>query len=556
MKLDDIKTKYYPDIDNDIFWDIVRLDPTYNAEKPQKRGMYTSWLLTLYQQDKLWAEDYTFATEYLSTFHAVKQRLEHRDIGYYRELPDLYDVVAPYLEQKPETRNSIKHDEAEKLYEDDEWTIVIPHTWEASKLYGAGTQWCTASRHSDYFFKSYTASGTLYININRYTGNKYQMLVSNKDNTYQYCYDKTDRKVFSGNIGLSKGAIDFYNSHIKFDPKRCVTRHLADTLVESQDSIDQKHFFGLVDNFPVRVLDGYHFESFKQPRNGMIRCCENQLGRCMIDLDSFEVISVKACDFCDEFVKDYATAWRKNKVGVIDRQGVFTEGVDQLHKVVEFCNGMAPIRLCDNKYNFIDKQGNLIFDYDFNWCGTFHSGFCKVVFDNHRKGYVSSTGSTLVLDKEVVAWSNFSNGIASVRLDNGFNIIRTDGSYVYDKHALLIENWGDAGIRRVTLANGHYTFYDTYSGLFTDLTFRDCRKFVMGLAAVVTEDGRWNFLKPDGQLLLGYGVNWCSDFDRNWCAAKIETYRGNNMINTDGELLQAWPKLKTKRHTRGSRLVM
>lgn len=57
--------------------------------------------------------------------------------------------------------------------------------------------------------------------------------------------------------------------------------------------------------------------------------------------------------------------------------------------------------------------------------------------------------------------------------------------------------------------------------------------------------------KVDTRKLIAYldkvGVEWCKDFDWNMCVGMIHTYRGDNYVNTDGELLRPWPKAKRNR---------
>ena len=45
--LDDIYTKYYSNIPQDEFWQIIKADPTYNEQKSQKMGKYGKWLRNL-----------------------------------------------------------------------------------------------------------------------------------------------------------------------------------------------------------------------------------------------------------------------------------------------------------------------------------------------------------------------------------------------------------------------------------------------------------------------------------------------------------------------------
>ena len=47
--LDDIYTKYYSNIPQDEFWQIIKADPTYNEQRSQKMGKYGKWLLNQYR---------------------------------------------------------------------------------------------------------------------------------------------------------------------------------------------------------------------------------------------------------------------------------------------------------------------------------------------------------------------------------------------------------------------------------------------------------------------------------------------------------------------------
>jgi len=58
-----------------------------------------------------------------------------------------------------------------KLYESDEWLVLKPLTFEASKKYGSNTKWCTTSEGENYHFEKY-AKGILIYSINKKTNYK------------------------------------------------------------------------------------------------------------------------------------------------------------------------------------------------------------------------------------------------------------------------------------------------------------------------------------------------------------------------------------------------
>lgn len=59
-----------------------------------------------------------------------------------------------------------------KEYEDEEWMVIRPLTWESSLKYGAASKWCTASKDSPEHFFRYTKEGSLIYFINKVTGYK------------------------------------------------------------------------------------------------------------------------------------------------------------------------------------------------------------------------------------------------------------------------------------------------------------------------------------------------------------------------------------------------
>ena len=82
-----------------------------------------------------------------------------KDINSYKGLGILTAVLNQIQSKK--TKREEKLVGAEKIYEDDNFLVVLPKTPEGSCHYGAGTQWCTAARDGNQF-KNYSKTGTLY----------------------------------------------------------------------------------------------------------------------------------------------------------------------------------------------------------------------------------------------------------------------------------------------------------------------------------------------------------------------------------------------------------
>lgn len=180
-------------------------------------GKYTKWLFRLYTSNKLKIEDLYKAREYLDYFDRYKQRLELKDIGQYSSLQSLYLAIRPFMEnsrQPTSHKDEIRQikEGAEKVYEDDKWLIVIPHTQEASCYYGKGTEWCTAANKSYNLFDDYNEEGPLYININKTNNKKYQFHFETES-----FMDETDAEIahpIAKTIGLSEGAQKWYLDNV------------------------------------------------------------------------------------------------------------------------------------------------------------------------------------------------------------------------------------------------------------------------------------------------------------------------------------------------------
>lgn len=231
MSLEDIHAKYYSDISKNDFDVIVGADPTSG---PNKKGKYTEWLLNLYKNGKLKNEDLYKASDYLEAFHKFKNRIQEKDIRKYNSLPELYRTVKPFIDN-PDQATS-KSDEvrkikggAEKVYEDERWLIIVPHTMDAAIYYGKGTQWCTAASESENYFDKYVrdyGDSCLFINIDKARKRKYQFCFDSEE-----FMDETDDQIewpIAETIGLTPGALKFYEKicgdllTLRFNPSEIV----------------------------------------------------------------------------------------------------------------------------------------------------------------------------------------------------------------------------------------------------------------------------------------------------------------------------------------------
>jgi hypothetical protein len=95
--------------------------------------------------------------------------IDNKDITSYKSLDEVMAAIS-IAELKMINKDLEKF--VLKLYEDDEWLIVKPLTYESSCKYGAGTKWCTASTSEEYQYHNYTRRGILIYTMSKKTGAK------------------------------------------------------------------------------------------------------------------------------------------------------------------------------------------------------------------------------------------------------------------------------------------------------------------------------------------------------------------------------------------------
>lgn len=80
--------------------------------------------------------------------------------------------------------------ETNKLYNDDEWLVLIPQSYEASQLYANGTKWCITQKS---YWNDYKKHSRIIFIINKKSDEKYAISKRMSDNVIQG-WDAVDRE--------------------------------------------------------------------------------------------------------------------------------------------------------------------------------------------------------------------------------------------------------------------------------------------------------------------------------------------------------------------------
>ena len=203
-RVEDAKAKYPQD--SEIVDYFVSQDPAGNNK-------YLPWMMKTYKQVPADApqEVRTQAKDLISMlirgFHQHSARLEKKDINQYKSLAELNSVISPLMKSSEE--KAVKKEKEEKgvkkYYEDNDWLLIRPLTYESSCKYGANTKWCIASKDTSSHFKSYTKSGLLVFLIHKKSNHKFAFYTDQVDDTYIEIYNPLDTDIAgSGDISVKE----------------------------------------------------------------------------------------------------------------------------------------------------------------------------------------------------------------------------------------------------------------------------------------------------------------------------------------------------------------
>jgi len=160
-RLDKLKEQH-PDLNVSLIDIITSLDPTGTYK-------YTEFLIKNFKRDnQYYSPNLDELKGYLGVFlfgsneievlneferHSRANRIKEKDISKYKNFLELHEQVkiAEDIEKQKEVEKQIL-----KIHEDDTWLVLTPLSFDASRVYGSNTKWCTTQeRYWDKYLKTH-----------------------------------------------------------------------------------------------------------------------------------------------------------------------------------------------------------------------------------------------------------------------------------------------------------------------------------------------------------------------------------------------------------------
>ena len=130
-------------------------------------------------------------------------------INSFEQVIELFDIADIRVNEKKLENEIIK------IYEDDEFLVIKPLTFNSSKKYGSNTKWCTTSYENPEHFIRYSSNGILIYVINRLTGLKVACYKSlDKNNPELSFWNQTDIRIDSLMSELPDNILNVIKTHL------------------------------------------------------------------------------------------------------------------------------------------------------------------------------------------------------------------------------------------------------------------------------------------------------------------------------------------------------
>jgi hypothetical protein len=130
--------------------------------------------------------------------HVKANRIQNKDISQYKSFEQIKEQVriAEEIVRQKELEKQV-----EKLFEDDEYLVLIPLTKESNQTYGSKTKWCTTMDYNGYWEK-YSENYKFIFVLNKQTGEKIAISKGIYANEGVKVWDQRDNDISIFDTGL------------------------------------------------------------------------------------------------------------------------------------------------------------------------------------------------------------------------------------------------------------------------------------------------------------------------------------------------------------------
>ena len=142
--------------------------------------------------------------------------VDNNDISTYKSMTEI-DESVKIAQLKIDMKEMEKY--VKKIFDDGEWVVIRPLTYQSALKYGYGTKWCTSSTDKSSYFQDYANRGLLIYVINTVTGHKIAAFRELRNGGEYSFWNAHDDRIDSMDSGLPSHILEKIREEIKHYPK-------------------------------------------------------------------------------------------------------------------------------------------------------------------------------------------------------------------------------------------------------------------------------------------------------------------------------------------------
>lgn len=218
------------------------------------------------------------------------------------------------------------------------------------------------------------------------------------------------------------------------------------------------------------------------------------------------------------------------KYGYMNREG-FLIIEQQFDWADYFYEGLAHVRV-GNKHGYIDTQGKFVINPQFDWAWRFSEGLA-LVKSGDKHGYIDKSGK-YVINIQFDNADGFSDGLALVGVGGKFGYIDKSGKYVIEPHYSDAGPFSD-GLAYVKMGDkcgfidktGRTVIEPQFQcSAYSFGIFAPLGKFSEGLFAVSDNNRKVGFIDKTGKFVIAPRFDYAYDFSEGLAAVGIDFKSG------------------------------
>ena len=159
--------------------------------------------------------------------HSRAGRIKNSDISSYKDWRQIENSV---VDADEIIRMKELEKQVNKLYDDSEWLVVIPLSFESSKVYGMGTKWCTTQENH---WNDYISNYKLIYIINKLSNEKYAISRDKRSDSKIQAWLSDDKETSPFMLPLPPNIMSIITEEVR--KKECV----KDLIGGISDDIDE-----------------------------------------------------------------------------------------------------------------------------------------------------------------------------------------------------------------------------------------------------------------------------------------------------------------------------